>query len=77
MNHKEQRATELKEKRPQAGYCGFYNRIILISSLRAYDPHAMAHRDGQQIFTAEIFQASRIAPTQCSVMHMRIQQSML
>ena len=28
MNHKEQRATELKEKRPQAGYCGFYNRII-------------------------------------------------
>ena len=32
--------------------CGW---IILISSLRAYDPHAMAHRDGQQIFTAEIF----------------------
>lgn len=28
MNHKEQRATELKEKRPRAGYCGFYNRII-------------------------------------------------
>lgn len=28
MNHKEQRATELKEKRPQAGYCGLYNRII-------------------------------------------------
>lgn len=28
MNHKEQRATELKEKRPQSGYCGFYNRII-------------------------------------------------
>ena len=28
MNHKEQRATELKEKRPQAGYCEFYNRII-------------------------------------------------
>ena len=28
MNHKEQRVTELKEKRPQAGYCGFYNRII-------------------------------------------------
>ena len=28
MNHKEQRATELKEKRPQAGYYGFYNRII-------------------------------------------------
>ena len=28
MNHKEQRATELKEKGPQAGYCGFYNRII-------------------------------------------------
>lgn len=28
MNHKEQRATELKEKRPQAGYRGFYNRII-------------------------------------------------
>lgn len=28
MNHKEQRATELKEKRPQAGYCGFYNRTI-------------------------------------------------
>lgn len=28
MNHKEQRATKLKEKRPQAGYCGLYNRII-------------------------------------------------
>lgn len=28
MNHKEQRATELKEKRPQSGYCEFYNRII-------------------------------------------------
>ena len=28
MNHKEPRATELKEKRPQAGYCGLYNRII-------------------------------------------------
>ena len=28
MNHKEKRATELKEKRPQSGYCGFYNRII-------------------------------------------------
>ena len=28
MNHKEQRATELEEKRPRAGYCGFYNRII-------------------------------------------------
>ena len=28
MNHKEQRATELKEKGSQAGYCGFYNRII-------------------------------------------------
>ena len=28
MNHKEQRATELKEKRPQSGYCGLYNRII-------------------------------------------------
>lgn len=28
MNHKEQRATELKEKRPRAGYCGFYNRIV-------------------------------------------------
>lgn len=28
MNHKEQRATELKEKRPRAGYCEFYNRII-------------------------------------------------
>ena len=28
MNHKEQIATQLKEKRPQSGYCGFYNRII-------------------------------------------------
>lgn len=28
MNHKEQRATELEEKRPRAGYCGFYNRIV-------------------------------------------------
>lgn len=28
MNHKEQRAVEPKKKRPRAGYCGFYNRII-------------------------------------------------